>query len=178
MSQTDSSQPQLFDIVFRGDILPGHQLLQVKQRMAQLFKADEKRINALFSGGAVVLKKGIDRATADKYSAVLSKAGAEVQVAQAGKTAKKTKPVQRPSTVEKISTISSASKVKSATLQERLVVQAAALAPQALTPAADTSDEPGGLSLAAVGTDVLKPDERQSVEQRGVDVSAMSLRLA
>src|SRR5690606_29626788 len=74
----------LFDIVFRGDIVPGHNIAQVKQRLAQLFKVDAGRIDALFSGGAVPLKRNLDKSTAEKYRATLHKAGAEVQVRPVG----------------------------------------------------------------------------------------------
>ena len=71
---------QGFDIIFRGDIVIGHQLQQVKQSLQQLFKADEARIQQLFAGRPVPLKRGLDAATAEKYRAVLFKAGAMVEV--------------------------------------------------------------------------------------------------
>ena len=61
----------LFDIVFRGDLMPGHKLPEVKARLARLFKIDAARVEPLFSGAAVVLKRNLDRATADKYVAAL-----------------------------------------------------------------------------------------------------------
>lgn len=70
----------LYSIVFRGDILPGHQLAEVRQRMAQLFKLDDARLAAVFSGKPVVLKKDCDLATAEKMKAVLNKAGADVEI--------------------------------------------------------------------------------------------------
>lgn len=75
---------QQFDIVFRGDIVLGHQLDEVKARLAQLFKADSARIDALFVGRPVPLKRNLDAATAKKYQAVLTKAGAEVSLVPAG----------------------------------------------------------------------------------------------
>jgi len=75
---------QLFDIIFRGDIVLGHQITAVKQRLGQLFKADEASINALFSGVALPLKRNLDAATAEKYKAVLIKAGAQVELTPAG----------------------------------------------------------------------------------------------
>lgn len=70
----------LYSIVFRGDILPGHQLVEVRQRMAQLFKLDDAKLAAVFSGKPVVLKKDCDLATAEKMKAVLNKAGADVEI--------------------------------------------------------------------------------------------------
>ncbi|HEY7884360.1 MAG TPA: hypothetical protein VIC08_05375 [Cellvibrionaceae bacterium] len=74
----DQPAVTLYDLVFRGDIVLGHSLSDVKARMQQLFKADAAKIDALFSGRPVTLKRNMDEATAKKYQAVLSKAGAEV----------------------------------------------------------------------------------------------------
>lgn len=69
-----------FDIIFRGDIVLGHQLSDVKARLQQLFKADAGRIDQLFSGRPVPIRRQLDRETADKYKAALLKAGAQVEV--------------------------------------------------------------------------------------------------
>jgi hypothetical protein len=71
---------ETFSVIFRGDILPGHTLPEVKSRMAQLFKLDEAKIAAVFSGKPVALKKDCDAPTAEKLKAVLTKAGAEVEI--------------------------------------------------------------------------------------------------
>lgn len=82
-----------FDIIFRGDIVLGHQLKDVKQRLQQLFKVDATRVDALFTGRPVPLKRGLDEATADKYRAVLLKAGAQVEVCPStGSTPRTTPP--------------------------------------------------------------------------------------
>lgn len=73
-----------FDIVFRGDIVMGHQLTDVKQRLQQLFKADAAKIDALFTGRPVPLKRNLDEATATKYREVLQKAGARVEICATG----------------------------------------------------------------------------------------------
>lgn len=86
-----------FDVIFRGDIVIGHQLQDVKTRLQQLFKTDAARIDALFTGRPVPLKRGLDEATANKYRAALLKAGAQVEVCVAGsvKTAGATDTAQR-----------------------------------------------------------------------------------
>lgn len=71
--------------------MPGHALPDVKQRLAKLFKADAQKIDALFTGRAVPLKRNLDQATAEKYQAVLAQAGAQVSLQGAdGGTAVKT----------------------------------------------------------------------------------------
>ena len=84
-----------FDIIFRGDIVLGHQLQDVKQRLQQLFKVDATKVDALFTGRPVPLKRGLDEATANKYRDVLLKAGAQVEVCPAGSV--KTAPREAPS---------------------------------------------------------------------------------
>jgi hypothetical protein len=69
-----------FDIIFRGDIVFGQQLAEVKLRLQQLFKADAAKIDVLFSGRPVPLKRNLDEATANKYRDALLKAGAMVEV--------------------------------------------------------------------------------------------------
>ena len=179
---SDSSE-SLFDIVFRGDILPGHQLMDVKQRLGQLFKADANKINALFTGGAVPLKRNLEKAVAEKYVKALNQAGAEVQLMAAGALAARAKnrkaPTPRREAPKSAPQSASQPSSQKMTLAERLAAQereaeAAAAAPQAEAQAEDES----GLSLAPVGADVLKPEERQVVEAVQVDTSDLSVREA
>lgn len=65
-----------YDIVFSGAVAPGRELAAVKLELARLFKTDTAAIERLFCGRPVIIKKGLDRQTADKYRAVMEKAGA------------------------------------------------------------------------------------------------------
>lgn len=75
-----------FDIIFRGDIVFGHQLAEVKLKLQQLFKADAAKIDSLFTGRPVPLKRNLDEATANKYRDALIKAGAMVDVCPSDKS--------------------------------------------------------------------------------------------
>lgn len=75
-----------YDIIFRGDIVFGHQLAEVKLKLQQLFKADAAKIDALFTGRPVPLKRNLDEVTANKYRDVLLKAGAMVEVCSSDKS--------------------------------------------------------------------------------------------
>ncbi len=55
-----------YDIVFRGDIVLGTPLPKVKENLMRLFKIDAAKVESLFSGQAVVLKRGLDDATVKK----------------------------------------------------------------------------------------------------------------
>jgi len=89
-------QPETFDVIFRGDIVLGHALDQVKSRLQKLFKVDAQKIDALFTGRPVILKRNLDPATAEKYRKVLQQAGAQVRLAPSGATQAADKPRARP----------------------------------------------------------------------------------
>lgn len=71
---------QRYDIYFRGECLDGFDDNQVKQGIAKLFKATPDKVQVLFSGKVVALKKGLDKATAIKFKQALEKAGARIYI--------------------------------------------------------------------------------------------------
>ena len=66
----------MYEVAFSGEIVAGADLEQVKQAVASLFKADEKKLAQLFSGKRIVIKKNITLDMAQKYQAALQKAQA------------------------------------------------------------------------------------------------------
>lgn len=70
----------VYEVAFSGKVVEGADLEQVKQAVGKLFKADAARLEQLFSGKRVVIKKNIDLATAKKYQAVLNKAQALCEI--------------------------------------------------------------------------------------------------
>ncbi len=96
-----------FDIIFRGDIVFGHQLAEVKLKLQQLFKADAAKIDSLFTGRPVPLKRNMDEATAQKYRDALLKAGAMVEICSSDTSPANAAPKPAPAprrTVEAAST--------------------------------------------------------------------------
>ncbi len=184
---------QEFDIIFRGDIVFGHQLADVKQRLQQLFKADAAKVDALFSGRPVPLKRGLDLASAEKYKEALTRAGAQVDIVVAGETKPVSAPVARPVPAPFIATPTPAA--APLTLAQRLEQQAAAdkeaaekaalkreqeVREQAARDAEQgvvTSAAPSW-SLAPVGSYMLQPTERAIEEPIAIDTSEISLRPA
>ena len=65
-----------FDLVFRGEIVPGNSLEEVKQRVAASFNLDSAAADQLFSGSSIRLKRGVDKATAERILQRLTDAGA------------------------------------------------------------------------------------------------------
>lgn len=71
----------MHNILFFGDLIDGFDLPQAKANLSTLFKIDDTaKIDALFSGKQVTLKKNLDAAKAKKYLAVLQKAGIECRI--------------------------------------------------------------------------------------------------
>ncbi|MGD9601430.1 MAG: hypothetical protein AB7O21_10165 [Gammaproteobacteria bacterium] len=74
---------QRFDIVFAGQVLAGADPAVMKAGLAQLFKVDAARVEALCATRTVI-KKGVDAETARNYQAALAKVGASVEIVTQG----------------------------------------------------------------------------------------------
>lgn len=71
---------QLYDVVFRGEILKGRDPAEVKAELAALFKAKPESVEKLFSGKPVVIASRVDERQARKYKDAFEKAGAGCEV--------------------------------------------------------------------------------------------------
>lgn len=65
-----------FQVIFRGELVGDRPEETVKQQLAALFRMPESKVEALFSGKPVVVKRNLDEATARKFEAAFRKAGA------------------------------------------------------------------------------------------------------
>jgi hypothetical protein len=66
-------------LVFHGQCLEGHDPLAVRQAVALALKLDDARAARLFSGRRVVLRRGVDEATALRYVTRFRQLGAVLQ---------------------------------------------------------------------------------------------------
>ena len=71
---------ETYAIVFKGDILDGHDLPTVKLELAKLLKLKPDKIETLFSGKPVIIKKYTDKAEAARYGRALKRTGADVKL--------------------------------------------------------------------------------------------------
>jgi len=71
---------ELFEVAFSGQISDGANADEVKAKVGKMFNADDAKLAQLFSGKRIVIKKNIDRATANKYKTALNRAGAECEI--------------------------------------------------------------------------------------------------
>ncbi|CAB1057022.1 hypothetical protein D1BOALGB6SA_1761 [Olavius sp. associated proteobacterium Delta 1] len=69
-----------YKLVFDGRILAGHNLDDVKKRLARLLKSDSKKIEQLLAEAPLTIKNNIDYPTASKYKETLRAAGVSCQI--------------------------------------------------------------------------------------------------
>ena len=142
---------QQFDVFFRGDIVAGQAVAEVKERLAGLFKLEAAQVEKLFSGRPTAIRRNLDEASARKYEQALLKIGALAEL--------------RPVKMEEAPAAQTVAKAPVAGSPDE--------------PPAESGTKPvntdGGLSLAPAGSDVLRPDERANVEAAEVDISALAL---
>lgn len=72
-----------FDVIFRGQIVKGSDLNDVKNNLVSLFKSSLNAVEPLFSGADIKIKKSLDYATAMKYQSALKQAGALAIISEA-----------------------------------------------------------------------------------------------
>ena len=147
---------ELFNVIFRGDTVAGHNLADVKARFAQLFKMDPAKVEGFFAGKPVVLKANCDRATGDKFKAALENAGAVVEVRS----------------------VAPAVPVPAATVVVATPAPVTAPSPPPSSQAAPrpvVAEPANSWSLAATGSDLVRANEINQPEPAQVDISKISL---
>ncbi|PCJ38294.1 MAG: hypothetical protein COA75_00595 [Cellvibrionales bacterium] len=155
---------QQFDVFFRGDIVAGQSVGDVKERLAGLFKLEAAKVEQLFSGRPTAIRRNLDEAGAKKYEQALLKIGAIAEL----------RPVKVDAPAAEAVTPAPVAAKRNPFLEpakQAPVATPASLSEPAEQPAADGGD----MSLAPVGSDVLRPDERSNVAATDIDVSALAL---
>ena len=69
-----------YRLVFRGEVLEGQHKAVVKQRLGVALKVDGERLDAMFTGKAVTIRKDADTDTAAKFQIAFKRAGARLRV--------------------------------------------------------------------------------------------------
>ena len=85
-----------FNVVFAGEIVAGADPAKVRENLAAAFRMDMAKVEALFSGKRVVVKKDADQATAMKFRAVMKQAGAQADLEKVGEPAAAAAPAPNP----------------------------------------------------------------------------------
>jgi len=76
-----------FNVVFSGQLVAGADPSKVRANLANAFRMDIGKVESLFSGKRVVVKKDADQATAMKFRAVMKQAGAHAELERLGEDA-------------------------------------------------------------------------------------------
>jgi hypothetical protein len=69
-----------YRLVFRGELLDGQHRAVVKKKLGALLKVDGVRLDQLFAGEAVVVRREADTVTAARFQAAFKQAGARLRV--------------------------------------------------------------------------------------------------
>jgi uncharacterized membrane protein YhaH (DUF805 family) len=77
---TEPQMPPNFQILFFGEILTGHNHVQVRTRLQDLLRCSDEALAVVFSGERIVLRKGLDATSAERYLQKLMKMGLAVRV--------------------------------------------------------------------------------------------------
>ncbi len=165
---------ELFEVVFRGDVVAGQPVMEVKQRLVQLFNADAERIEKMFFGRPVVVKRNLDRETAEHYQSSLLKAGALVDIRRAT--------VVEQSIAETLGSEPDASPAQDAQppVPQHVDFDVAPVGADVLSPEDQKDFTPAdvdtsGLSIAEAGADVLDDEHKRKFDDQHVDTANLSL---
>jgi uncharacterized membrane protein YjgN (DUF898 family) len=74
--------PVRFDIVFRGKLLPGIDMEDVKPKLMNLFSISEEKAMKILTSRGVALKKGTDEISAKKFETALNSIGMAVVLSE------------------------------------------------------------------------------------------------
>lgn len=157
-----------YQIVVTGELAEGAYLPDVKTRLAALFGTPVEKLDPLFSGRRLVIKKGLDEAAAGKYRAAVMAAGllcsAEPMAVQPPANMTLAAPgavlIDAPKvTAPQIDTTAFRIAPLGATMDE---------SPRPVPPEIDTS----ALSAAPPGEDLIEPVPPEALE---IDTSAFTM---
>lgn len=156
------SQEQRYDLLFRGDIVPGRQLDDVKTRVRELFQIDDARLASLFSGRPVLIRRELGAMEAERYRGALAAAGALVEL--------------RPVSGSPEGAAAAATLQPAAGDWDLTPVGADLLRPEERGQSAPRAVDVGHLSVLPPGADVLRLEERRAVAAVSIDTSRFGLQ--
>ena len=87
---------ETYHVYFSGQIMKDRDPAEVRKKIGQLFKVEGDKLERLFSGQPVAIKKDVDMEQAVKYRVAFREAGALVEIRPASGAPASPAPVQRP----------------------------------------------------------------------------------
>ena len=71
-----------YRLIFRGEVSEGQHSAVVKKKLGEALKLEKDKVEALFSGKTVVIRKSADRSTAARFQSAFKGAGAILRVSR------------------------------------------------------------------------------------------------
>ena len=199
VTQTDLEMAEeRYNLVFKGETVKGVALEQAKVNLGKLFKVSGVKLDALFSGKSIVLKRNLEFDTASTYRVAIKKAGCRVDVievqgavtqppvAQPRSSGKAVFGASDPSYMQTESEIATHDKAnQSGDLQDQQPAEPVVEEIVAGLPASEKPVTPEVLpdvsemdefGLAPVGADILTPQERQVPPLPVIEVANISIQ--
>ena len=87
MMRYNSPMDGMYQLVFSGEVLKGRHRGVVKRRLRESLELSEAQVEKLFTGKPFVVKRSVDKATAEKYQEMFEKAGGQLQISPVEDTA-------------------------------------------------------------------------------------------
>ncbi len=173
-----------YQVIFVGKIIEHADFDMVKTNVARVFSLPPDRVDKLFSGRRIVLKKDIDQTTAERYKTTLQRAGAlcEIEDTQAA-TPESTQvaPDELMTVAEPGSQIGEHVEVANATIDTSGMDMAEVgitLAESESVP--DAHIDTGDINMAEAGITLAEPKEVVDVQidTSGIDMAEVGITLA
>ena len=152
-----------YQIVVTGELMEGTYLPDVKAKLAAMFNTPAEKLDPLFSGNRVVIKKGLGEEGAKKYLAAVQAAGLRCAAEDMAEKAPQASPAATMADVSLAPVGTTFSDLSMAAVGEDLVERAP---PEA--PAIDTS----ALSVAPPGTQLV---EKEEIPPPAIDTSNLDM---
>lgn len=171
-----------FEVIFRGDVVPGQSLMDVKRRLAELFSAPAAKVEQMFSGRPVVIKRDLDEEAAARYRVALKDAGALVELrpvdpdSQIGKDTNRADKADGPSGQKTVAPQFGPENSKAEETIGVAPVGADVLPPEYRRDFTPREVDTSYMTVDEPGADVLKEDERSPPIERDVDTSHLSVK--
>lgn len=167
---------QNYEVVFSGQVAPGADPAAVRQGVQRLFNASEELLEQFFSGRRIVVKRGLDLATAQKYRQAFNSVGAVVEIDGgpfAQQEAPASEPQAAPVATQPVEQPAAPTPAPSATETTPAQAQATDIPPRDEYMAAFSHVQAPDFGLASPGADLL--DEKPQEQVTEVDISSLSL---
>ena len=160
-SPQSSESGETFDVLFRGEILPGSDMKATREQVAKSFKLDGAALDRLFSGSVISLKRNIDRETAERIFQRLYSAGAMAKIVPSlprqADLEKESPPDSKPFTVAPLGAD---------------VLEGSAVGQPPLTFSTERLEH---LEIEPTGSNIIEESEREQIEPVEVNIDHLSL---